>query len=129
MKTPREILLKKHQAAGPELDRIAHDVLRQIVPEPAAKPSRTSRWIDWLWPSPVAWGAVAAVWVIIIALNAASREPARAPSTLARRSPEMIQALREQREIFVELVAPAAREPEPVRPKRRSDYVQPTVRV
>ncbi len=30
-------------------------------------------WRGWLWPSPYAWGALAAVWVVILGLNIASQ--------------------------------------------------------
>lgn len=42
----------------------------------AAPTSRTG-WLDWLWPSPLAWGAVAAVW--LIAFVSADRPDASAP--------------------------------------------------
>lgn len=32
-------------------------------------------WREWLWPSPVAWGAVAAAWVLIVALQLAMPHP------------------------------------------------------
>jgi hypothetical protein len=29
-------------------------------------------WRDWLWPSPLAWGAIAAIWVVVLARDFAS---------------------------------------------------------
>ena len=29
-------------------------------------------WRDWLWPSPLAWGALAAIWVVVFARDLAS---------------------------------------------------------
>ena len=29
-------------------------------------------WRDWLWPSPLAWGALAAIWVIVLARESSS---------------------------------------------------------
>ena len=43
-------------------------------PENVVVPT-THTWRDWLWPSPKAWAALAAVWFIFLAL-AISREPA-----------------------------------------------------
>ena len=125
MKTPRELLLKKHEAARSQLDRIARDVVRQTAPQEPAASQPAAWWTDWLWPSPAAWGAVAAAWLVVIGLNAASAEPGRERAIVARHSPETLQALREQRQLFVELVAPGIREAEPVRPRRRSDREQP----
>lgn len=125
MKTPRELLLKKHESARPQLDRITRDVVRQTAPQEPAATQPAARWTDWLWPSPAAWGAVAAAWLVVIGLNAASAEPRQKQNLVARHSPETLQALREQRELFVELVTPATREAEPVRPRRRSERKQP----
>ena len=130
MKTPRQILLEKHQSAAPHLNRIAEEVLRQTTPrqENARRAEPGPRWTDWLWPSPVAWGAVAAVWVAIIGLHLAGSDPRPARPVLARQTPATLQALREQRELLVELVTPAGREPEPIRPRRRSEIVLSTAR-
>ncbi len=46
------------------------DIRRRVL---AATPRWT--WRDWFWPSPVAWGAIAAVWLVALAT-----EPS-APST------------------------------------------------
>ena len=29
-------------------------------------------WRDWLWPSPLAWGALAAIWVVVLARESSS---------------------------------------------------------
>jgi hypothetical protein len=127
MNTPRQILLEKHQAAQAHLDQIASDVVRQTARyrENAFRPA--SRWTDWFWPSPAAWGAVAAAWVVILGLHLAGTSPRPARPTLARQTPATLQALRAQRELLVELVTPPGREPEPARPRRRSELVLSTV--
>src|SRR6185436_5504611 len=38
-------------------------------PAQASLATRISRWSEWLWPSPVAWGALAAVWVCLLSLQ------------------------------------------------------------
>jgi hypothetical protein len=41
-------------------------------------------WRDWLWPSPAAWGALAAVWILFFALDASEPvSPAPRPRWLA----------------------------------------------
>jgi hypothetical protein len=119
MKTPRELLLNKHAAAEPKLDAITREVLREQQPD-----ERTSRsWLDWLWPSPVAWGAVAAAWLVIMGFNVASGETTLKSHVIeAQRPPEMLQALHEQQKLFVELVMPARVDAEPARlPRPRSE--------
>lgn len=36
-------------------------------------PDRQPTWREWLWPSPVAWATVAAMWLVILGLQLASR--------------------------------------------------------
>jgi hypothetical protein len=57
-----------------------------------------------LWPHPVAWGGLAAIWIFIIAVNYSSRdtEPVVAEK-IATPSPEVMAELREQQRLFVEL--------------------------
>jgi len=47
------------------------EVLRTRILARAAERSRQDRrgFAAWLWPHPVAWGAVAALWLVIFALN------------------------------------------------------------
>ena len=59
-----------------------------------------------------AWGGFAAAWLVIIALNIAARDTAApataAPQQMTKTSPETLQALREQKRLFAELVGPAS---------------------
>jgi hypothetical protein len=47
------------------------DLRRSVIAAAETTPRRT--WRDWFWPSPYAWGAIAALWVFIAALD--SSEP------------------------------------------------------
>ncbi|MDB6155055.1 MAG: hypothetical protein JWL90_3508 [Chthoniobacteraceae bacterium] len=40
--------------------------------------------INWLWPSPIAWGSLAAIWMLLLALDGAGRSPARHPAAAIR---------------------------------------------
>jgi len=79
----------------------------------------TPWWLAWLWPSPVAWAAVACAWLLIFGLDYASR-PARSETAgLAAISPGAIeQALIQQQQIVQELFRA---EREPVVPTRRRE--------
>jgi hypothetical protein len=104
----------------------------------AARPARASRWQEWLatfnlQPATLfRWSALAAVWVVIFALNHASRDAS--PVVMAKLpppSPQMVLALREQRKLLSELEqpgeAPAADRQKPARPgphsQRRTERV------
>jgi len=57
-----------------------------------------------LWPHPVAWAGLAAVWVFVSAVNYSIREPQPVVAEkVAPASPEVIAELRQQQRLFVEL--------------------------
>ncbi|HEY2951706.1 MAG TPA: hypothetical protein VGK40_03930 [Verrucomicrobiae bacterium] len=83
-------------------------------------------WRALLWPNPAAWAGLAAVWVAIFALNMASSKspPANSAATPAP-SPEVLQALNQQKQLFAELIrsdelAPME-PPRPFLPRPRSE--------
>ena len=90
----------------------------------------TSWWRELLWPCPQAWAGLAAAWVLILALNVATREPvqvATAQSTPPAR--EVLMALKERRRWLTELAGPSVQvEPQKsLVPKPRSELSQRTV--
>ena len=48
---------------------------REILAAGTKPEHGAARWREWLWPSPVAWGAVAAAWLLIVALQLAMPHP------------------------------------------------------
>jgi hypothetical protein len=115
-----EILQAARVAAsqGPTPDASA----RRSMAE-GARPS----WLSTLfWPNPKAWGALAAVWVMIFATNLWLRDkPASVAQTLAPPPQEVIVALEQQRRLFAELIgqssAPDAVPQNPFLPRPRSE--------
>ena len=96
----------------------------------AINPQPDAWWRELLWPCPQAWVGLAALWVLILALNAATREPvqvATAQSTPPAR--EVLMALKERRRLLAELAgSPAQVEPQkPLAPRPRSELSQRTV--
>lgn len=61
-----------------------------------------------LWPHPKAWAGLAAVWVVIVGLQLASRDESgsRVAAKAAPPSPEMVAELKKQQRMFAELVGP-----------------------
>ena len=55
--------------------------LRREILAAAEQAARASKWHDWLWPSPLAWGGLAAIWVLLFLANIAMRP---SPSDLPR---------------------------------------------
>jgi hypothetical protein len=131
MKTPREILLARHQAVEPELNRIrrqavrvAADVNRRNAPAReftfAATAARTlaTMYRELIWPARRTWAALAAVWLMLLSVNFAMREPS--PTREARNTSsesaqfETMFRLREQ--MLAQLAGPVEK-PQFVRPK------------
>src|SRR5690348_7263353 len=73
-----------------------------------------------LWPHPIAWGGLAASWVLILALNFAARDPASPgiAREAAPPSPQARELLREQERMFAELIGPVEKSAA-VEPRRR----------
>ncbi len=64
-----------------------------------------SRLRELFWPAPQAWAGLAALWLVVLALNFATREAA--PEMEARHappSPEMLLLLKQQEQLLAELV-------------------------
>ena|SRR6266851_5497352 len=102
-------------------------------PQPSTfNPQRTSGWREWLWPCPQAWAGLAAAWVLILALNAATREPVQvdtAQSTPPAR--EVFRALKERRRLLAELAGlpMQVEQQKPLVPRPRSELSHRTVAV
>jgi hypothetical protein len=82
-----------------------------------------------LWPHPKAWAGLAAVWLVIFALNFSMRE--RPPGLVMRASPpspEAMVELRQQQKMLAELIGPAelgvANRQRVLFPKPRSERVE-----
>jgi hypothetical protein len=139
MKTPRELLLERHQNAAPKLDtirqstvtavcdrRIATDAVYKRRPQTGATMILQTFWRELIWPSRRIWAGLAATWILIFVFNFSQRDPAE---LMARKSPppspEMILTFRQQERLLAELIGPneaqAATPPKPFLPQPRSE--------
>src|ERR1035437_206561 len=103
MKTPREILLKRHQTVEPKLERMWTENLSPEL-RSEATPARENvflaagwaLWRELVLPSRRIWAGLACAWVLIAVLNLASAEPAtKAVSQVKPPSGEELRALLE----------------------------------
>jgi hypothetical protein len=115
MKTPREILLRHHQAAVPKLDAI-----RAKVVEGIATPGMS--WLEWIRSLRWHLAALSAAWVVVMILNMD-----HSPSAVAMIPPDKMPsaqqvwaALRENRRLLLEYTETPAEET-PAAPTRRSE--------
>jgi hypothetical protein len=136
MKTPRDILLARHQAAAPKLDAIRHAVMAELNNQETKEQSRQASfvalllccpnklWQELIWPSRRIWAGLAVVWIGILVVNFSQRDhsPAMAMKSPA---PEMMLTFRQQERLLAELTGPnetsVAEPPKKVGPRPRSE--------
>ena len=123
MKTPRELLLARHQAATPKLDALRRGVVAGLDPANGrACPGFVARLLTLLWrelvfPCRRTWTALVAVWVLLVIINVAQREgsspgPAKSPASV-----ETMMTYPNQEKILNELLADRSQPMEADRPK------------
>ena len=125
MKTPREFLFQRHQAAAPKLDAIRREVLSAefkvgqasrlslislfFQMETGWKPVLRLLWRELIFPCRRTWAALAAVWIALFIFNVSQRDKAElAARKLPPPSPEAIMAWRQQERLLAELIGPSA---------------------
>jgi hypothetical protein len=133
MKTPREILLNRHQSANARLDALRARVLSAALP-PTAQPAQPSAHVETslliraalkLWqelfrPCRRAWAGLAVSWLVLWGINLGlSDAPKTARNAHPVSAPAMFQALEEQRQILAELIPSA--DSQPAEPPRRNN--------
>lgn len=115
MKTPREILLGRHQSAQPKLDDIRHAIVGKLNNKATKQQSSQNIffslllgcskniWGELILPSRRIWAGLAAVWVLIFAANFSMRD--HSPMTMSKSpSPEMISTFQQQEQLLTELI-------------------------
>jgi hypothetical protein len=115
-----EILATAERTTGPQPSSLS---LRRSVLS-----TLNARLSTILWPSPRAWAGLAAVWVVIFAVNFATRDKSPVVSRATPPSPEVIAELRQQQRLLAELIGTgelriADRQPV-FSPKPRSEFAQ-----
>jgi hypothetical protein len=87
---------------------------------PKARPNRRSCLKELLWPSPVAWGTLAAVWVAIVGINVALGEGEDSQSMQTDYA-QLRQAVEQKRTLQAELEDPVVPpKPEAIKPRSQA---------
>ena len=91
---------RKEILAAAKAERTVADVMRDF-------PSKPPKRKEFSWPSPVAWAGLACVWFVILGLNLAT--PETKPTAAMKQSPlspEILQAVFEQRRMVAQYLDP-----------------------
>lgn len=140
MKTPRDILFQRHQAAEPRLDAIrrelvaaAADVNRRKQPVRewrfAAAPANAVRllFLELLWPSRRIWTGLAVVWFLLVLVNFSQRDPMNSVTGKSGRPVTLILSLQTQQRWMNELLAD--RQPPPETDRIRNPAPKPRTEI
>ncbi|MEI9864880.1 MAG: hypothetical protein WDN00_10070 [Limisphaerales bacterium] len=117
MKTPRDILLARHQAAAPKLDAIRQSTVAAVCDRRSSTDNALERqsqtaatiwqilWLEMVWPCRRIWTGLAVVWVGILIINFSQRDGSQ--TVIAKSSPpaEMMMTFRDQQKLLNELFA------------------------
>jgi hypothetical protein len=82
----RKLSQQTFRAPPPDLRDTLFD--RIEIPSNESEPVRWA-WRDWFWPSPQAWAALAALWIVFAALSMGDRPASGATTSLRPASPEL----------------------------------------
>ena len=113
MKTPREILFQRHQAAEPKLDAIretAVSVGMTVAPNPPAVTDRRYHWREFLFSLRWHLAGMSAVWLVIVLLNlniGHATSLASAPREKIPSAQIIMASLRENRRELLEMIQPS----------------------
>ncbi|MGH7940201.1 MAG: hypothetical protein ACREFR_03915 [Limisphaerales bacterium] len=124
MKIPREILLARHNAVGPTLDKIRQDLVAGLNNKAGASRTAQNRqslpsafissflccskniWLELVWPSRRIWAGLAAVWLMLLAANFSMRDHSEIKIAKSLPSPQVIMAFQRQQQLLSELIGP-----------------------
>jgi hypothetical protein len=139
MKTPRKILLERHQAAMPKLDALRREVVAGLNHEDTKAQSWAFHlvssclggfnklWRELVFPSRRIWAGLAMAWLLIFVVNFSLRDHSPA-AALKSASPEIFMSFRQQERLLAELTGPddwrIAEPPKKFSPKPRTEIVK-----
>jgi len=136
MKTPREILLARHRAAGPKLDAIRQAAVAAVCDRrdsggqtDATTPGWAAGfaalclhfpkllWLELILPSRRTWTGLAAVWFLILVVNISQRDTATNGAEQAVRSSPVMMSWQTQQRLMNEVLSDRSAPSEAERPR------------
>lgn len=137
MKTPRDLLLARHQAAAPKLDALRRAVVNKLNNQATKEQSRpvsmvasllgcsNQFWQELICPCRQIWTGLTVIWLLLFIVNFSQRDNLSSVSGKAIRSGAVTMSLQAQQRLLNELLADRTAPPDAERqrifsPKPRS---------
>jgi hypothetical protein len=129
MKTPRDVLFARHQAAAPKLDAIRCEVVAGLNHQDTKAQSGAANlvswclggsnklWLELIWPCRRIWTGLAAVWILIFIVNFSQRDGSQTKMAKSAPTAEMMMTFRDQQKWLNELLADRSPPMEAERPR------------
>jgi hypothetical protein len=127
MKTPRDLIFARHQAAASKLDAIRREVVTNFNHQDTKAPSWAMILVSWcldgsiqlwrelVWPCRRIWTGLAIIWILLFIVNFSQRDGSQAGMAKSAPPPAMLMTFRDQQKLLNELFAdhslPAETEP------------------
>ena len=121
MKTPREIFLDRHRSVEPALDEIRQRVVSDLTPHVPNPPVGTMMllWTELILPCRRVWAGLAAVWVVILALDFQMSDATPGSGSAESATQALLVVRQEDRRIIEDLIEVRAQPmPAPTAPQR-----------
>ena len=132
MKTPRDILFARHQAAAPKLDAIRRSVVDELNNQTTKEQSffavfvssflccSNKFWLELVWPCRRIWTGLATVWVLIFIVNFSQHDNVSSVTGKTVPSGGAVMSPQAQQHWMNELFADRSMPPEADRPRNFS---------
>jgi len=129
MKTPRDILFARHQAAAPKLDAIRREVVRELNNKVTKEQSQPASfvssllccsnkiWQELVWPCRRTWTGLATAWILIFIINFSQHDNVSSVTGKTVRSSGVGMSMQAQQRLMNELLADRSVPPEADRPR------------
>jgi hypothetical protein len=129
MKTPREILLARHQASAPKLDAIRREVVAELNIKEAREQSFSAFFVssllgcsnklrlELILPCRRIWAGLAAVWILIFIVNVSQHDSSQAGAAKSAPTAERMMTFGEQQKLLNELFTDRSFASEAERPR------------